>query len=238
MIAIIPARSGSKGVKNKNIKLLGDKHLIAYSILAAKKIPEVKRIIVSTDSEEYAEIARKYGAEVPFLRPKKFADDNSTDLDVFSHIIEWFDKKNNQIPELFIHLRPTSPLRDPNVLNQAIMFFKKNINNSSSMRSAHVAPESPFIWFLKDEISLFQPISGNFSADILNQPRQSFPDVYVPNGYIDIVKSSTILNENKLHGTKMLVFESPFCAEVDTEDDFKFLEYSLEKDRSFYNKIY
>ena len=125
MIAIIPARSGSKGVKNKNIKLLGDKHLIAYSILAAKKIPEVKRIIVSTDSEEYAEIARKYGAEVPFLRPKKFADDNSTDLDVFSHIIEWFDKKNNQIPELFIHLRPTSPLRDPNVLNQAIMFFKK-----------------------------------------------------------------------------------------------------------------
>ena len=66
---------------------------------------------------------QKYGAEVPFLRPKKFADDNSTDLDVFSHIIEWFDK-NNQIPELFIHLRP-SPLRDPNVLNQAIMFFKK-----------------------------------------------------------------------------------------------------------------
>ena len=104
MIAIIPARSGSKGVKNKNIKLLGDKHLIAFSILAAKKIPEVERIIVSTDSEEYAEISRNYGAEVPFLRPKKFADDNSTDLDVFSHIIEWFNKKSSPIPELFIHL--------------------------------------------------------------------------------------------------------------------------------------
>ena len=238
MIAIIPARSGSKGVKNKNIKLLGDKHLIAYSILVAKKIPEVKRVIVSTDSEEYAEISRNYGAEVPFLRPKEFAGDNSTDFDVFSHIIQWFNKKKNSIPQLFVHLRPTSPLRDPIVLNKAIKFFKKNINDSSSMRSAHLAPESPFKWFLKDKNSFFQPIKGDFSADILNQPRQSFEDVYVPNGYIDIIKSSTILNENKLHGTKMLVFESPFCAEVDTEDDFKFLEYSLEKERSFYNKIY
>ena len=238
MIAIIPARSGSKGVINKNIKLLGDKHLIAYSILAAKMIPEIERVIVSTDSKEYADISRSYGAEVPFLRPAKISTDYSTDFDVFKHVLNWFDKNENIIPKLLIHLRPTTPLRNPDILNEAINFFKKHKNNASSMRSGHLAPESPFKWFMKDKNNFFKAIRNDMSSEELNLPRQSFPDVYVPNGYIDIIKSSTIINSNTLHGNKMLVFESPFCAEIDTENDFHFLQYSLEKEKPSFIKLY
>ena len=238
MIAVIPARSGSKGVKNKNIRLVGDKHLLAYSIIAARMIPEVERVIVSTDSKEYADISKNYGAEVPFLRPSIISSDKSTDFEVFKHAIDWLKENEKKIPELLIHFRPTTPLREPKILKDAIKFFKKNINIASSLRSGHLAPESPFKWFMKDENNFFKPLKGTLTPQSVNLPRQTFPNVYIPNGYIDIIKSSTVIEDNTLHGSKMLVFETPFSAEVDTEDDFKFLKYYLEQNRSIYNNLY
>ena len=110
--AIIPARSGSKSIKDKNLALLGGYPLIAYSIALAKMTAGVDRVIVSTDSLEYAKIAEKYGAEVPFLRPKALSQDTSTDFDFMSHTVNWFDDNSNNTPDFWIHLRPTTPLRD------------------------------------------------------------------------------------------------------------------------------
>ena len=110
--AIIPARSGSKSIKDKNLALLGGYPLIAYSIALAKTTEGVDRVIVSTDSLEYAKIAEKYGAEVPFLRPKALSQDTSTDYDFMSHAVNWFDDNSKIVPDFWIHLRPTTPLRD------------------------------------------------------------------------------------------------------------------------------
>lgn len=232
MIAIIPARSGSKGVPGKNIKLLGEIPLFAFSIIAAKMMQSVSRVIVSTDSEEYAEIAKEYGAEVPFLRPNEISGDKSTDFDLFLHALNWFKENENLIPEFILHLRPTTPLRNPKIMEDAIKLFNENKNIATSLRSGHSAPESPYKWFLKDDNNYFMGLRDDLTPEKVNLPRQSFPSVYIPDGYIDILKSSVILSTGTLHGDKMLVFESPFCVEVDTKDDFEYLEFQIKKEGS------
>jgi len=232
MIAIIPARSGSKGVPGKNIKLLGEIPLFAFSIIAAKMMPSVSRVIVSTDSEEYAEIAKEYGAEVPFLRPNEISGDKSTDFDLFLHALNWFKEYENLIPDYILHLRPTTPLRNPQIMEDAVKLFIENKNLASSLRSGHSAPESPYKWFLKDDDNYFKGLRDDLTPEKVNLPRQSFPSVYIPDGYIDILKSSVILTTRTLHGDKMLVFESPFCVEVDTKDDFEYLEFQIQKEGS------
>ncbi len=241
MIAIIPARSGSKGVPGKNIKDLGGIPLFAFSIIAAKMMSSVSRVIVSTDSSEYAEIAKKFGAEVPFLRPMDISGDKSTDYDLFLHALNWFDKYENKIPEFLLHLRPTTPLREPRIMEAAVKLFLENKEIATSLRSGHAAPESPYKWFLKDENNYFIGLRDDLTPEKVNLPRQSFPSVYIPDGYIDVLKSSVILNTGTLHGDKMLVFESPFCVEVDTKEDFEFLEFQIKKEGSpilnFHNNI-
>lgn len=231
IVAIIPARSGSKNVPGKNIKLLGGIPLFAYSILVAKMMPEVERVIVSTDSKEYATIANKFGAETPFIRPDEISGDKSSDLDFFLHALRWFKLIEGDIPDLLLHLRPTTPLRDPKILSKAVKQFLTN-KNATSLRSGHLASESPFKWFLKDENGYFKGLLDDLTPERVNLPRQMFPTVYVPDGYIDIVRSSVILNDGSLHGNKMIVFESPHCIEVDTLEDFKLLEYQVQKEGS------
>lgn len=230
--AIIPARSGSKGVPGKNIKNLGGIPLFAYSIIAAKMMPSVSRVVVSTDSEEYAQIAKAYGAEVPFLRPDNISGDKSTDFDLFIHALKWFKENENFNPEYLLHLRPTTPLREPEIMENAVKLFVENIDLASSLRSGHAAPESPYKWFLKDEHNFFKGLRDDLNPEKVNLPRQSFPTVYIPDGYIDILKSSVILNSGTLHGDRMLVFESPYCVEVDTNDDFNYLEFQIQKEGS------
>jgi CMP-N,N'-diacetyllegionaminic acid synthase len=240
LTAVIPARSGSKGVPGKNIKSLGGIPLFAYSILAAKMMPSVSRVIVSTDSNDYAEIAKIYGAEVPFLRPTDISGDKSTDYDLFLHALNWFKENENYIPEFLLHLRPTTPLRDPQIMEDAVKLFSENKDTATSLRSGHCAPESPYKWFLKDVNNYFKGLRDDLTPEMVNLPRQSFPSVYIPDGYIDLLKSSVILNSGTLHGDKMLVFESPFCVEVDTQHDFEYLEFQIEKEGStilkFHNK--
>ena len=235
-IALIPARSGSKGLVDKNIKLLGDVHLMGYSILAARMTPEIDEVYVSTDSKNYAEIANHYGAKTPFLRPKNLSNDTSTDIDFFIHAIEWLKKNLNMEPLKIVHLRPTTPLRDPNIISKAIEDIESD-GQCSSLRSCHQAPESPFKWFLKDNNNYLKSFN-NLSPDASNNPRQGFPDVYIPDGYVDIIKLET-LKKNILHGDKVRLFETPVTNEIDNDSDFKFIEYQLEKFGSpiveFYN---
>ncbi len=230
VVAIIPARGGSKGVPKKNIRLLGGYPLIAYSISAARLTKQIDRVVVSTDSEEIAEISRHYCAEVPFIRPLEYAQDRSPDRDFVVHAIRWFEEYEGKSPELLVHLRPTTPLRGPAVMNRAITEIVK-CSDATSLRSAHPCPESPFKWFLKKDDGFFTGLQSD-DMDALNRPRQMFPTVYVPDGYVDILKTEFIKNSDNIHGNRVLAFISPFCREVDTIEDFDMLEFQLQREGS------
>lgn len=223
---IIPARGGSKGVPGKNIRILGGYPLIAYSIAAAKLTKNISRTIVSTDSVEISAIAKRYGAEIPFIRPAELAGDESPDIDFVLHAINWFQREEDKVPDYLVHLRPTTPLRDPAVIDRAIQEIKA-LPCATSLRSGHPAAESPFKWFIRNDQGYFTGILPKYSNDQLNAPRQSFPIVYVPDGYVDVLKTSFITASRCLHGNRMIGFISPACVEVDSTKDFEFLEFEL-----------
>ena len=231
IVAIIPARSGSEGIKNKNLVLLDNHPLIAYSIVLAKMVPQIDKVIVSTDSKRYAEISKKFGAEVPFLRPAKLSGNKSSDYDFMLHAVKWFEK-NNKLPEYFVHLRPTTPLRDPSIVKKAIDHMISN-KEATALRSCHLAPESPFKWFRINKKGFFTDLSGkDTKLDEYNGPRQNYPDVFIPNGYVDIVRSSVIKEQKLLHGNKVLAFQTPFCNEVDTVEELELIKYQLKTNGS------
>ena len=145
-IAYIPVRGGSIGVPKKNIHLLGGYPLVAYTIVAAKLAKHIERIIVSTDSEEIAEIARRYGAEVPFIRPSEFAQDMSPDRGHTLHAMNWFKENEGSVPEYWVHLRATTPFRNPELMDNAIREIQ-NHSTATSLRSGHLVPESHCKWF-------------------------------------------------------------------------------------------
>ena len=232
ILGLIPARGGSKGVPGKNIKLLAGYPLIAYSIAAAKQSSRIGRVVVSTDSEKIAEVSRKYGAQVPFMRPAEYASDSSPDRDFVIHALEWFGKNEGTVPEFLVHLRPTTPLRDPNLINEAITAIQSN-PEATSLRSGHEAPESPFKWFMRDADGCFFGFNpSDPRPGYANLPRQLLPKVYVPDGYVDVLRTSFVLNSDDIHGKRMMGYVSPMCQEVDTPEDFEFLEFQLTKKNS------
>tara|TARA_X000000368_G_scaffold89332_1_gene68155 strand:+ start:569 stop:1324 length:756 start_codon:yes stop_codon:yes gene_type:complete len=231
-IAIIPARSGSKSIKDKNLALLGGYPLLAYSIAIAKLSPSIDRVIVSTDSKKYADLAKQFGAEVPFMRPEHLSLDHSTDYDFMSHAINWFDANETNTPEYWIHLRPTTPLRDISVIEQALDLIGKS-STSTALRSGHLSPESPFKWLRKNSQGFLTSLDGiDTNLDKYNNPRQEFPDVIIPNGYVDIIKSSFLRKQKLLHGNKVLAFETPYCNEVDAIEELELIEFQLQKIKS------
>lgn len=231
IVAIIPARSGSKSVIDKNIKDLVGYPLIAYSIAAALMSRHINRVIVSTDSRQYASIAQKFGAEVPFLRPPNISGDTSGDRDFLLHAISWMKDNEGVVPELWVHLRPTTPLRDPEVIGQAIDKFLDN-TDASSLRSGHPAPESPMKWFVKNG-DYFKSFVDNETS---NLPKEMFLQSYVPNGYVDIVRTSIVKKGSNIHGCRILGFVSPVTNEVDSQEEFEYIEYQLIKHNSILRK--
>ena len=234
--AIIPARSGSKGVPDKNIRLLGDHPLIAYSIKAALKANSVSRVIVSTDSEQYADIARSFGAETPFLRPGNISWDKSTDIEFFDHAIDWFDQNEGTVPEYFVHLRPTTPLRSPRVIDEAVACFLSSSN--TSLRSVHRMSESAYKAFeLKDE-TLIRICGAGTNLDASNLGRQHYPETYDANGYVDVVRTRLLVESRKLHGDKVSAFITERTYEIDEMTDIEFLEFILTKKQAIVDELF
>jgi CMP-N-acetylneuraminic acid synthetase len=238
MIAIIPARGGSKGVPKKNIKNLNGIPLIGFSIKACLACPEITRVIVSTDCEEIAKVSKALGAEVPFLRPAEFATDTSSDLCVMEHYLSWAKENEGQVPESFLHIRATSPLRDPAKLTEAIKIFESKKEGITALRSAHEMSESAYKMMEIEDEFLTSIFTKERDVESLNRPRQGYPKTYVPNGYVDILKSSTLLELNKIHGNKVLAYISPVVHEVDTIEDFDYIQWSMEKLDPEIKKIY
>jgi N-acylneuraminate cytidylyltransferase len=227
VISIIPARSGSKGVPRKNLRTLGDVPLITWSINCSKKSNKINRTIVSTNSVEYAEISKNWGADVPFLRPDDISQDNSTDLDFVLHALN-FLKDNGGIPDLLVHLRPTTPFRDPLVVDKAIEFAIKNYENITALRSVHEMSESAYKSFeIGQNGILTTAFTRKVDLDQSNMNRQTFPLTYTANGYVDVLLPRHILETGELHGSKVKPFLTNNTLEVDTEEDFEALEVQL-----------
>ena len=206
ILCIIPARSGLKGIKNKNIMDYNGKPLLVWSIEQAQKCKYNMKIVVSTDSNEYANIAKKYGAEIPFLRPNNISADLSTDFEFIDHCIKWLKTNENYTCDIILQLRPTSPTRNIEDINKALQIFIKNRNKFDSLRSVIPFDKSPYkMYTLNNNIltPLFNEI--NNIQEPYNKPRQILPQCYLHNGYIDILNTS-ILNENTISGKNILPF--------------------------------
>jgi len=216
---LILARGGSKGVPKKNIKPLLDKPLIGWIIDSAKKSKFIEDIYVSTDNEEISEISLSFGAKI-IDRPSDISGDDSTDFQAFSHALNFIPNCDE-----IVHLRATTPTIDDLVLDDAIEFYFKNKEQCTSLRSGHEMSESIFKYLKLDNIFF----SGILDSNDHSKNRQSIEKTYVPNGYIDIIKTKTILNENSLHGNKILAYITKPVIEIDTIEDFDFLEYKLKK---------
>ena len=237
VVAVIPARSGSKGIVDKNIKLLAGYPLISYSIAATKLANSIDRIIVSTDSEDYARIAIEYGSEVPFLRPDEYSGDSSTDYEFVSHLLDWMLYNEGKLPDYLVHLRPTTPLREPNYIDAAIERIKQ-VKDATSLRSVHEMSESAYKAF-EIERGLLKSIGSNsFALDEFNDPRQRFNKTYQANGYVDVIKTAFVIENKKLHGDHVIAFVTPYVVEVDTADDFVYLEYLVSKDPAIVNALF
>lgn len=226
VIALIPARAGSKGVPNKNIRPLGGHPLIEWSIRACLKSKLIDRVVVSTDSPEYAHMCIHLGAEAPFLRPAEISGDRSTDYDFVVHALDWFGANGGE-PAYIVHIRPTTPFRDPALIDNAIRLFQSS-RQATALRSVHEMSESAYKTFeVAAEGQLKRVGSDSTALDAANNARQQFPVTYQANGYADVLSTHFIRANRLIHGDWVLPFITPSVVEVDTESDFAHLEHQL-----------
>lgn len=205
-IALIPARSGSKRLPDKNIKLLGGHPLIAYSIKAAIKSKLFDKVVCATDSKKYAEIAIKYGAEVPLLRPKEISGDKSSDFDWVKWILNFYKTKNIFF-DLFSIIRPTSPFRDSNTILNAFKLFINNYKNCDSMRAVELCKQHPGkMW--KIEGDLIKPIMDgtNNGQPFHSSQYTALPKIYVQNASLEIAHSYVLEKYSNISGRKIIPF--------------------------------
>ena len=219
IIAVIPARGGSKGILRKNIRLFAGYPLIAWSIAAAKQSHAVSRIIVSTDDEEIAAVAREYGAETPFRRPSVLAQDTSTDLPVLEHALKWLDEAEAYRPDVIVQLRPTSPIRPTGMVDAAI-FILLNHPDADCVRGVVPAGQNPFkMWRFNGEDKPLHPLlEAEGIAEPYNAPRQILPVIYWQTGHIDAIRVSTITTKRSVTGDAVypLVIDPRYTVDIDT----------------------
>lgn len=223
ILAIIPARGGSKGLPGKNIRPLLGHPLISYSILAAQQIPLINRIIVSTDDNTIASISMKYGAGIPTLRPSEYAGDQSTDFDVFDHMLSWLDTNENYKPDYIIQLRPTSPVRKVEHITESIE--KLIHSNCDSLRLVTESPLTPYkMWTINNFNEPMIPlIEQDEIFEPYNQARQQLPEKYWQIGYLDVIRYDTIVTKRSMTGKNILPYYvgSEFAIDIDDLHDFE-----------------
>ena len=228
VLALIPARGGSKGIPRKNIMPLAGKPMIAYSILQALESTLIDRVIASTEDEEIAGISREWGAEVPFVRPAEFAQDMSPDIDAFRHALQWLETHEGWRPEAVAHLRPPGPVRKVELIDRAIKLLLDH-PEADAVRSVRLALQTPFkMWLIADD-GLMKPVQRlDGMADCQSMPRQMLPAVYWQSGYVDVLRSRSVLEQDSMWGRKVLPFivEEPIF-ELDYPEQVQAVEKAL-----------
>ena len=197
ILAIIPARGGSKGIRRKNLQKLSGKPLIAHTIIAAKKTKSINKIIVSTDDKEIGKISKNNGAEVPFLRPKQISKDTSSTIEVIKHALKFLQENQSYVPDIIILLQPTSPLRTSQLITKTINTLKKS--KATSVITVSKITKHPYAsYWLKNDF--LKPFEKNFTK---YSRRQEFPDLFFPTGAVYTFWYDTLKKFNSLHGPKI-----------------------------------
>ena len=219
VMALIPARSGSKSVPHKNIREIDGKPMLVYSIEHALASKYINKVIVSTDSEEYAEIARAAGAEVPFIRPQEYATDTALDIDVFCHALTTLKSASGYIPDLVVQLRPTYPIREVSDIDNMIRMMLED-ESIDSVRTVAPAKEIAHKMWCLSEDGLMQPILKDI-PEAYNMPRQQLPKIMYQNACIDVVRSHVILKQHSMSGKKIAGYQMSRNFDIDAEDEFR-----------------
>jgi YrbI family 3-deoxy-D-manno-octulosonate 8-phosphate phosphatase len=234
ILALIPARGGSKGIPRKNIRAFAAHPLIDYSIAAGSQSKTVTRVIVTTDDEEIAEVARSCGAETPFLRPAELAEDRTTDLPVFQHALRWLAEHEGYHPQAIVHLRPTTPIRPPDLVDRSIALLQAH-PEADSVRGITPAHQNPFkMWLMEGEDRPIHPlVTTPGIEESYNSPRQILPVAYAHTGLIDVIRPATILEMNSMSGRTILpiLFDPSYDADLDTLEDWRRAEHKILHDR-------
>jgi N-acylneuraminate cytidylyltransferase len=221
VLAIIPARGGSKGLPRKNLRELSGHPLIAYSIAAAKQADSVTRVIVSTDDEEIAATARAYGAETPFLRPAEFAQDQTLDLPVFQHALTWLSENENYHPDVVVQLRPTSPIRPPQMVDEAVKLLLDH-PEADSVRGVVPTGQNPHkMWRIGADGRMQPLLTVEGIPEPYNSPRQILPPVYWQTGHIDAIRPRVILKQDSMSGRVILplLIDVRYTIDIDSVRD-------------------
>lgn len=222
ILAIIPARGGSKGVPRKNIRLLAGKPVIAWTIDEAIKSKYIDRLILSSEDEEIIQVARKYGCEVPFKRPFELAQDDTPGIEPVIHVLNTLEKKYDYI----VLLQPTSPLRTVEDIDGCIQHcIEKGVHACVSITEA---PQSPYWMYKMDDDNKLNPVVQ--SGEIINR-RQDLPTVYVLNGAVYVAETKFI-NENRsflTENTVGYIMSGENSVDIDTETDFAYCEWFIDR---------
>lgn len=222
ILGLIPARGGSKGVPKKNIRMVAGKPLIAYAIECGLKCPSIDRVVVSTDNEEIATIAKQYGAEIPFMRPVEIAADTTPMLPVLQHAVQEIEQESNEKVEFIVLIDSTAPLRIPDDIEQALTICKQE--DCDAVISVNEAHRNPYFNMVKEE---------NGYARLVCEPdrpvgrRQDAPVVYDVNTVVWIWKRHALMEEQARipKRTKLYLVPRERSIDIDTEFDFQILEY-------------
>jgi CMP-N-acetylneuraminic acid synthetase len=233
ILAIIPARAGSKDLPDKNVRLYRGKPLLVWSIEQARQIRLPTRVVVSTDSRDYAQLALQAGAEVPFLRPPELAGDLSTDLEVFAHALDWFRRNEQYCPDLILHLRPTYPNRTVELINKALDRFLALGKECTSLRTVVEVTKTPFKMYTVEDgrlIPLFSHYKG--IQEPYNACRQRLPQCYLHNGCVDIFWSD-LISQGTVTGDRIYpyIMDSSESNDIDSQQDWDRSEGSFEAGR-------
>lgn len=228
VLGIIPARGGSKRVPGKNIRPLAGKPLIAYTIKAALQSTRIDRLIVSTDNSKIAEVAQKWGADVPFLRPADLAKDDTPDQPVFLHVLRWLKEDDRYEPDIVVNLRPTTPFKTPEIIDKAV---QRLIDTDADIVRTMTLVEGvhhPYWMYRLSEDGSAELFSGDIKLSKYYR-RQLLPHVYRINGVVDAVKTQVIYEESNLDNQNMkgLIISEKESMDVDTDFDFIICECIL-----------
>ena len=227
ILTIIPARGGSKGIRLKNLSKIYGKPLVAYSIEHSLASKLINRTIVSTDNEEIAKVSEEYGAEIPIFRSKELAGDDVLDFPVFEHMLTYLKKEENYEPEIVVHLRPTSPYREPKWIDSAINLLVEN-PSADSVRSVSEPSQHPYrVFEIKNKY--LHPLMNERHPEPYLLRRQDLPKMYYYNCVIDVTKPSTIFNKKSMTGDKMLpyIMKRDDSIDIDTPMDLEFAKVFL-----------
>jgi N-acylneuraminate cytidylyltransferase len=228
VLAVVQARGNSKGLPRKNLLPLLGHPLVAYSVTTALRAACVTRTLVSTDSEEIAEVAAAYGAEAPFRRPAAMAADDTPDLPLFEHALEWLWAQEGYRPEVVVQLRPTTPLRPRGLVDRAVAALQSD-PGADCVRAVTIPKQTPYKMWRPGEEGYMAPLLPDGPPEAYNMPRQKLPTVFWQTGHVDAIWTRTILEQRSLTGRRVrpVIVEASYCIDIDTAEDLEAAQRAL-----------